>query len=319
MFTRHKPEYYQVAQGVWGLKILFVNVFMISLRNGSQTEWVLVDAGLKGSAGRIIKMAESLFGKRTQPKAIILTHGHFDHVGALEDLLEVWDVPVYAHPLEAPYLTGRSSYPPGDPTVGGGMMSLMAWTYPTKPINIGSRLKTLHDGERIEFMPEWRAIHTPGHSPGHISLFRELNATLIAGDAFITTKNESAFCALTFLKQISGPPKYFTTDWDLAENSVRKLAALRPRIAATGHGKPMMGKELRNAISYLVANFKEVGVPSGGRYVGHPAIADERGVEYVPPFRMRPKFAATIFLGAAVASFLLVKSLSSGNQQQVSS
>lgn len=310
MFAKYKPEYYQVSQGVWGLKILFVNVFMISIRNGNENDWVLVDAGLKGSAKRIVNMAETLFGKRTQPRAIILTHGHFDHVGALDELLGFWDVPVYAHPLEAPYLTGRSSYPPGDPTVGGGMMSLMAWSYPTKPINVGNRLKMLHDGERIEFMPEWRAIHTPGHSPGHISLFRELNATLIVGDAFVTTKNESAFCAITFKKAISGPPKYFTADWDLAENSVRKLAALHPRIAATGHGKPMMGKELRDEISYLVANFKKVGVPSSGRYVGHPAIANERGVEYVPPFRLAPKFAATLFLGAAVAGLLLAKSLS---------
>ena len=46
--------------------------------------------------------------------AIVMTHGHFDHVGALEDLAEEWDTPVDAHPLEHPYLDGKASYPPGD-------------------------------------------------------------------------------------------------------------------------------------------------------------------------------------------------------------
>jgi glyoxylase-like metal-dependent hydrolase (beta-lactamase superfamily II) len=38
--------------------------------------------------------------------AIIMTHGHFDHVGVLEDLAETWQAPVYAHELERPYLDG---------------------------------------------------------------------------------------------------------------------------------------------------------------------------------------------------------------------
>src|SRR5919107_1012291 len=58
-----------------------------------------------------------------RPAAVVLTHGHFDHVGSLEALLEAWDVPIYAHPLERPYLTGVSPYPPPDPLVGGGMMA----------------------------------------------------------------------------------------------------------------------------------------------------------------------------------------------------
>ena len=69
-----------------------------------------------------------LFGHGNRPAAILLTHGHFDHVGALKTLAEEWDVPVYAHTLELPYLTGRSSYPPPDPSVGGGAMAAMSST-----------------------------------------------------------------------------------------------------------------------------------------------------------------------------------------------
>ena len=77
-------EYYKVAPGVWGMKIHFVNVYIIAAGDNEGNNWVLVDAGLKGSADKIKRMAEDIFGEDTQPSAIILTHGHFDHVGGLE-------------------------------------------------------------------------------------------------------------------------------------------------------------------------------------------------------------------------------------------
>src|SRR5579875_3750731 len=83
----------EIGAGVRGLRILFVNVFAIS----GPTGWTLIDTGLYLSAGKIKHWAESHFGKGTKPEAIVLTHGHFDHVGAIKDLLHDWNVPVYAH------------------------------------------------------------------------------------------------------------------------------------------------------------------------------------------------------------------------------
>jgi glyoxylase-like metal-dependent hydrolase (beta-lactamase superfamily II) len=304
-----RVKYFQVAQGVWGMKCLFANVYIIANRRGVANGWVLVDTGLKTSAKKIINMAESLFGLGTRPRAIILTHGHSDHTGGIQVLLKHWNVSVYAHPLELPYLTGLSAYPPADPTVGGGLMSLLSVFFRTKPINLRRSVKAIDMNEGIAELPEWRVIHTPGHTPGHISLYLPLNTTLITGDALATTKSESIIFALGFPKKLSGPPKYITTDWQAASESIHKLAALQPRIIAPGHGQVMRGRELQTGLENLSANFEDTEVPKSGRYVEHPAIADEGGVRYIPPFKTNNKFNLAITLTAAAMAFIITRKL----------
>jgi glyoxylase-like metal-dependent hydrolase (beta-lactamase superfamily II) len=277
-----------------------VNSYFIS--DPDSGKWVLVDAGLKTSAGHIRKAAEERFGRGAEPAAIILTHGHFDHVGALEALLKHWDVPVYAHRLEAPYLTGRGKYPPADPTVGGGMMAQMSRFFTRGPINIAGRLRALPDNGSVPGLSSsWRWIHTPGHSPGHISLFDEDHRALIAGDAFVTTKQESATAVLTQKTFVNGPPAYFTPDWRLARDSVRQLAALKPELAATGHGKPMRGADLTTQLTQLARDFDTAARPRHGRYVERPALMDEFGVVWVPPRASDPMLKAACLMAGGIA------------------
>ncbi|HYC85343.1 MAG TPA: MBL fold metallo-hydrolase [Chryseosolibacter sp.] len=296
---------FTVAPGIWGRKELFVNFYII--QDHVTGNWVLVDAGLKWSAARIKNTARELFGENAKPAAIVLTHGHFDHVGALATLADEWDVPVYAHEMEMPFLNGKSAYPPADPTVGGGMMASMSWLYPLGPINLGDRLKPLPLNGTIPHMPEWKYIHTPGHSPGHVSLFRERDRVLIAGDAFVTTKAESLIYALTFMKHLSGPPKYLTCNWASAKHSAARLEALNPQIAVTGHGQPMEGEELRTELRKLVGEFDKVAVPAEGRYVNEPAVTNENGVVFLPPATEKLSTVIKVLgVALAVASVALV-------------
>ncbi len=299
-----EEEYFQVAPGIWGMRIVFVNIYMVAT---GDKEWVLIDAGLQGSGGRIKRMAADLFGEDNPPKAIILTHGHFDHVGAIHDLVSTWKVQVYGHLLEMPYLTGHSAYPPADPTVGGGMMSAMSFLYPKKPINLGSRVHALSKEGTLPHMLDWIYIHTPGHTPGHISLYRGRDKVLIAGDAFVTTQQESVMSVISQRKVVSGPPKYFTPNWLTAALSVKKLRDLRPEVAATGHGKPMYGEELSAGLDHLANNFKEVAIPSSGRYVNEPAKTNKQGVQHLPPAPLSKTLLVAVVALSAVVMFNIVK------------
>jgi glyoxylase-like metal-dependent hydrolase (beta-lactamase superfamily II) len=246
------------------MRVLFVNVYAIAGMG-----WTLIDAGLHGSASRIKRWAlRNADGK--PPSAIVLTHGHFDHVGALRDLVEEWDVPVYVHPEERPYITGERAYPPPDPSVGGGMMTRMSMLYPRQSIDLGSRVVDLPSDGTIPTLPGWRWIHTPGHTAGHVSLFHDRDRTLIAGDAFCTTKQESFFAVATQRPELHGPPAYFTTDWNAARESVKILAALGPAVIAPGHGQPMGGDETTRALTRLARDFDAVARPEHGRYVETP-------------------------------------------------
>ena len=244
-----------------------VNACLVGNPGDKTNDWVLVDAGLENSADFILKCVNKRFGKDSRPQAIILTHGHFDHVGSVIKLSELWDDPVYIHQLELPYVTGKKDYPAGDPSVDKGLVAKLSPTFPHKSIDIGFRAVALPDDGSVPGMPGWKWIHTPGHTEGHICLFRENDRVLIAADAFSTTKQESLLSVATHREQISGPPKYLTTDWKAAENSVRHLRDLRPSLVITSHGEPMKGNKLTKHLEMLVENFNEIAKPEQGRFV----------------------------------------------------
>ena len=283
MEPHRQYEIEELAPDLARLRIGFVNVYFLGRPAGAASEWVLVDTGLAMGAAQILRVAAERFGDDTRPHAIVLTHGHFDHVGALEPLLAVWDVPVYAHTLELPFLTGRADYPPPDPTVGRGLMARLSPLFPERGINLGDRARPLPADNTVPGAAEWQWMHTPGHSPGHVSLFRPGDRALVAGDAVTTTRQESAFAVVTQREELNGPPAYFTIDWRKAHRSVSALAALRPSLLATGHGAPMRGPGMTAALTALTREFDARARPRRGRYVQTPAITDERGVVTLPP------------------------------------
>src|SRR5690606_3436874 len=109
---------------------------------------------------------------------------------------------------------------------------------------------------------------------------------LIAGDAFVTTAQESVYAVAVQEPLLHGPPMYYTQNWDEAEASVAALAALKPEIAVTGHGPALRGEPLRAGLDQLAASFRDMAVPARGRYVERPARVED-GSAYVAAFPVR--------------------------------
>lgn len=248
------------------LKFTIVNAVMVDISR--DTKWVLVDTGLENSADFIIDAVINRYGEYNPPEGIVLTHGHFDHVGSVITLAKHWNVPVYIHKLEAPYVTGKKDYPLADPSVDSGMIAKMSPTFPHTSIDISFYVSELPDDGSIPCMPGWRWVGTPGHTEGHISLFRDSDRTLIVGDAFTSVKQESLTSVITQSKFVSGPPKYLTTDWNQAKKSIKKLFSLRPNLAIFSHGNPLEGLDLMAHMEDLIREFDIVAKPEQGKFLG---------------------------------------------------
>src|SRR5690625_2334047 len=255
----------EVLPDIYCHTIQIVNVVYVG--DPESGEFVLIDAGMPRSADKIIAMIEERFGENKAPKAIILTHGHFDHVGGIIELLERWDIPVYAHSLEIPFLTGEKDYPEPDETVEGGMVAKMSPLFPNEAIDLGDRVQALPDDGSVPFLSKFRWLHTPGHAEGHISLFREADRLLLAGDAFVNVKQDALYKVMTQEEELTGPPRYLTPDWKAAKQSVEELAELQPKVVVTGHGVPVSGERLEKGLQHLAKNFDQIAVPDYGRYV----------------------------------------------------
>jgi glyoxylase-like metal-dependent hydrolase (beta-lactamase superfamily II) len=288
----------RVAPGVLRIPIAFVNAYAVGPRGGP---WVLVDTGLPGAAGYLRGVAERHQGG--PPEAIVLTHGHFDHAGNARALADAWGVPVYAHAAELPFLTGRSDYPPADPSMGGAIAQL-ARLFPSDGFDLGDRVRALPDDGAVADVLGWRWHHTPGHTPGHVSLWREADRTLLAGDAVAAMDLDSWTTQLTHARELARPPVPFTPDWDAAEASLRALADLRPDALGAGHGRALAGDDLADRLDRYARGDHR---PSYGRYAHEPARFDpEAGVVAVPPpvpDRSLPRLVLGLG-GAAAAAWL---------------
>jgi glyoxylase-like metal-dependent hydrolase (beta-lactamase superfamily II) len=236
-----KPRVSEVVSDVYLVSIgrgaFSTNVYLIR----SESSWTLVDAGWYGGEKKILAAAESVFGPGARPASMVLTHLHPDHSGAIATLVEGWGQPAYVHPDELPLAAGyQQAY----------AIPLDRWLMPLirrlpkktqAKIAAGSDLtavvKAFDPEAGTPGLPDWEAIHSPGHTPGHISLYRREDGVLITGDAVVTVDLNSLLGLLTARQGVFGPPRYSTWDGAVAQRSIAALAALEPQVLATGHGR----------------------------------------------------------------------------------
>jgi glyoxylase-like metal-dependent hydrolase (beta-lactamase superfamily II) len=291
------------------VRTLMANIYLVGSPGGP---WVVVDTGTPGNAARIRDAAAQRFGPDARPEAILLTHGHADHAGSALELAGYWDIPIYAHRLERPFLTGKSAYPPKDP-MAGGAFSFLCRLIPSSTVDLGARLHDLPESGEAPGLTGWRWVFTPGHAPGHVAFFEPEESVLLAGDAFVTMDLDSAVGIVAQEPRVSRPPAPFTYDWDQAQRSVELLAGLRPMMIGAGHGEPMSGRAAAVGLADLARDFPR---PRRGRYACEPARADETGVVYVPPPVPDParEIVAAVGVAALAIGAVMVLSKKTGDR-----
>lgn len=243
------------------------NVYFV----GSGSSWALIDAGWAIDAPSITQAAETLFGAGTRPAAILLTHFHPDHAGSARQLARTWACPVFVHPDELSLATGDFS---GLTAFAG---PLDTWVVLPLMRAMGGRRRDamlarsslkgvalpLGPGTEAPGLPGWECIHTPGHTPGHVSFFRTTDRVLITGDAMVTVKLNSLSGLVLQRSGLSGPPWYTTWNWNAAKESVARLALLEPIVVAGGHGMPMIGTRTTGAVRAFADHFSRGGPLQG--------------------------------------------------------
>lgn len=256
--TEVRPDVYMYTDQI---------VNMVFIGYPGDKEFIVADAGMPKSSENLLRAARERFGEDSRARSILLTHGHFDHVGSVIELAEEWDCPIYAHPEEMPYVTGKKGYPTPDATVEGGMVAKLSPTFPVDPIDLGSWVMAYPEDGTVPHLPEFQWIHVPGHTPGQVALFREKDRLLLSADAFVSTKQKNLYQVATQQFEINGPPAYLTTDWEAAKESVIRLQQLKPEYAVTGHGPAARGEDLQTGLERLVERWEDEVVPDHGRFV----------------------------------------------------
>lgn len=193
----------QDVRQLWGLPPNTINVYVV----GS----VLVDAGTPAAIWRILRQLRG-----HDLTAHLVTHAHPDHFGSSHAVCTALDLPLWTGARDAQAIETAS--PVAAHGRVGALMARMKMP-PAHPV-----ARRLHEGDEVD---GFTVLDMPGHSPGHIALWREVDRTIVCGDVFFN------------LPRLGPPPTFLTVDPGRNRDSMRRLAGLRPALALFGHGPPL--------------------------------------------------------------------------------
>jgi glyoxylase-like metal-dependent hydrolase (beta-lactamase superfamily II) len=217
----------RIANGVYVLPIprspqepeSFLNLTLIMDEQNGNT---LVDAGLPNQTEAISTALVEAGIRVGDLKRIIFTHQDLDHVGSGAALVRQSDARVLAHPADAPYIEGSQRPLKPSPEMLEQRPQMREVLERLEPVGIDEYVE---DGTRLDLAGGTRVISTPGHTPGHISLYVERSKVLIAGDALRAERGS-----------LNGPNPSMTLEMRTAIQSVRRLADLEIDTIVCYHG-----------------------------------------------------------------------------------
>jgi glyoxylase-like metal-dependent hydrolase (beta-lactamase superfamily II) len=221
----------EVTKGIHYVDGSNANSYFIEEAGGSLT---LVDTGIQPDGKKILGyLTAKMMRKPSDVKTIVLTHCHVDHVRGAATLKAATGAKVAIHEADADFVSGKTKYPsPGGMT--GLLFALMSPFFRSPPVEPDIRLK------ENDSIGRFVVLHTPGHTPGSISLYDRAGKVLFVGDAVRYIKGK-----------LQGPPPQFTPDMGQAKVSIERLSQLDFNVVLSGHGEPLKSNDAAQMLKEL--------------------------------------------------------------------
>jgi len=207
-----------LAPGVWHFSFLWPYAFNAYYLEGDG-EGVVVDTATRWDWWHI---KNQLRGRRVT--SVVLTHAHPDHQGCAAKICRRYHAPLTCHHADADSAEGQAPLVRQNPL--WEIIGNVFWAGPRSPV-----ARRLSEGDRVA---GFTVYHLPGHTPGHIILFRASDRVALVGDVINSNDYITGFITL-----IREPPRLFSVNPAQNRDSIRRLCALRPALVCTGHGPPV--------------------------------------------------------------------------------
>jgi len=209
----------EIVPGVHQIEgLTMANVFLIVGQSIT-----IIDAGTKQAGKKILHYIERIGRSPNDVERIVLTHHHFDHVGSLARLRQATGAQSAAHSLDALVIEGKESPQPFNlPPVQRLLFAFPNMLMKPSPVRVDVRLA---DGEVLDVLGGLQVVHTPGHTPGSISLWLKEKGVIFVGDAIVNQADN-----------LTGASEAFSLDMAEANRSVHKIAALDFEVCCFSHG-----------------------------------------------------------------------------------
>ena len=230
-----------LAPGVWRIPTAgrdLINSFALVDDDGSVT---LVDTGLKRAPARIVAGLATLGKHPRDVTRIVLTHVHPDHAGGAAETRRRTGAEVLVHGDDHDWARSGRIRGANDRTTRMGRLFARTGDAKIEAFTPGPALR---DGELLPVAGGLRVVHTPGHSPGHVSLLHEPTRTLVTGDALFN---------FGFLRGARISPSFLCSDFAMTKRTAHRLGELEYDVAAFTHG-PEIRERARETVRGILAS-----------------------------------------------------------------
>jgi glyoxylase-like metal-dependent hydrolase (beta-lactamase superfamily II) len=213
----------EVVPNLYQLPLISTGAFLLL-----EEQITIIDAGWRVSGRRVLEYLDYLGRSPQEISYILSTHYHLDHIGGIAHIQERSAGRVAVHESEVPFVQGsdgkRFPNPACNPMIGFLMSPIFSLLRPRQfSVDI-----PLQDGSRLDLLGGMEVVHSPGHTPGSISLYFPQQGLLMVGDALQCRRGK-----------LELPSRWFSTNMAQAKESVRRLAQLDFEVLCFSHFPPI--------------------------------------------------------------------------------